>query len=74
MKENFPNGKFNGGIPAYGFKVENNKLVIDENEQKIVKRLFEIYTTTDLSLNKIAMMFNEEGLRNRQGKNSHNIK
>lgn len=68
MKENFLKGKFNGGIPAYGFKVVNNKLVIDENEQKIVKRLFEIYTTTDLSLNKIATIFNEEGLRNRQGK------
>ena len=69
MNENFLKGKFNGGIPAYGFKVVNNKLVIDEDEQKIIKMLFEIYTTTDLSLNKIARIFNEEGLRNRQGKN-----
>lgn len=68
MKENFLKGIFNGGTPAYGFKVENKRLVINEEEQKLVKRLFELYTTTDLSLNQIANIFNEEGLRNRQGK------
>lgn len=68
MMENFLKGKFNGGTPAFGFKVENNKLVINEEEQKIVQRLFKLYTTTDLSLNNIANIFNEEGLRNRQGK------
>ena len=68
MKENFLKGIFNGGTPAYGFKVENRKLVINREEQKLVQRLFKLYTTTDLSLNQIANIFNEEGLRNRQGK------
>lgn len=68
MMENFLKGKFNGGVPAYGFKVVDNKLTINEKEQEIVKRIFELYTTSDLSLNKIAQILNDEGLRNRNGK------
>jgi len=37
---------WNGGLTPYGYKVENKKLVINEDEAKIVKKVFENYITS----------------------------
>ncbi len=36
-------GTYTGGIPPFGFKVENTKLVADENKAPIIRYVFEQY-------------------------------
>lgn len=43
MRECVLAGHYTGGIPPYGFKVENKKLVADENTAPIIKYVFEQY-------------------------------
>ena len=58
-------GKFLGGIPPYGYKFESEdnhyKLVIDEEEASVVRRMFIMYSNGN-SLNKIAETFNSEAI------------
>lgn len=61
MKESRLKGRFTGGTVAYGYKVVNRKIEIDEDKAEIVRKIFDmtdqglphrkllhIYTITDL--------------------------
>lgn len=43
MKETRLKGNFTGGHIAYGYKVENHKVVIDEEKAKVVRFIYEQY-------------------------------
>ena len=51
MKQNAINGKFNGGRLPFGFKLDQNrKIVIDENNAEIVKYFFERYANFNVRI------------------------
>ena len=55
----------NGRI--WGYDKKDKKLVINEEEAKMVKELFELYATDSYSMKKIEDIFWERGYRNRNG-------
>jgi len=68
-------GFWMGGNPAYGFSLveikdsegrKRKKLVVNEKEAVIVKRIFEM-SAGGVSYRKIALQLNQEGLRTRNG-------
>jgi len=62
-------GQWLGGRPPLGYTREKDgkKLLINENEAKIVREMFELYLKGN-SLLKVANILNEEGYRSRAGK------
>lgn len=67
IKLNFLDGKTHG-ISPYGYtKGDNNKLVIDEEEADIIKRIYDL-SLKGVGTNKIAEIFNNEGIQTRYNK------
>lgn len=62
-------GEWPGGTPPYGYKLENEKLVIDEEEAKVVKEIFKMAETTGFYT--IARKLTEKGYLTRSGENWH---
>jgi site-specific DNA recombinase len=76
MKENARQGFFNGSKPPFGYKTEEldlpaakgrkKRLVIDETEAPIVRRMFELYSqglqAHEMGCKQIAAHFNERGV------------
>lgn len=58
------NGQFIGAFASYGYKkdeLDHNKLVIDEEAAKVVKRIYDMYIG-GLGQNTIAKILNDEGV------------
>jgi len=57
------------GIPLYGYKYNREKLCyeINEEEAKVVREIFGLYTESDSSLIKVARTLNDLGHRTRNG-------
>lgn len=68
MTEIFLKGYYNGGALTYGYKVVNHKYEINEDEAKIVRYVYDLYTKSFLSTNQIKMKLTEEGILGRNGK------
>lgn len=66
IRENFLKGLTIGGIPPFGYKVENKKMIIDEEKAQAVKIMFEDYAD-GYTKNEIAIKLNELGFRTRSG-------
>ncbi|MEL6672594.1 MAG: recombinase family protein [Bacteroidota bacterium] len=60
-------GKSTGGQAPFGYKWENNQLVINEDEANIVRQMFELYLEYKRKRT-VATMLNERGYRTRKGK------
>lgn len=60
-------GNYSGGGIPYGYKVENKKFVICEDEAKIVIRIFEMYAAGVIG-KKIIKILTDEGIMHRKGK------
>ena len=60
------NGQHTGGKPALGYKVENGRLVIHEEEAKIVRRIFREYAS-GMSYRDIINGLNRDGLKTKRG-------
>ncbi|MDE7372650.1 MAG: recombinase family protein, partial [Clostridia bacterium] len=45
MYENRRKGYFCGGLVPYGYRVENKRLLVDENQAEVVKYIFEQYAS-----------------------------
>lgn len=55
-KKSVKEGKWIGGYLAFGYKVgEDNKIVINEEEAIIVRKIFERYSSSDISMRKLGM-------------------
>ena len=57
-------GKWMGGIPPLGYRVEDRKLLIDEQEAGIVRMAFSLFIETGSALT-TSKMLNDQGLRPR---------
>ena len=65
-------GKSLGKAP-YGYQISNEgTFFIDQEEAKIVHKIFNLYTETNLGLRKIVEQLNNEGIKTRRG-NTWNI-
>ena len=60
LKENAINGKFTGGKTNYGYKLEDNSYVIDEEKAIVIRRIFEL-CIKKYGKARIAKTLNEEG-------------
>ncbi len=75
-------GRFRGGSTPYGYRLEKsgifnkrkhevNKLVIDEEESKVVQIMFNLCVSTGYGRWRIAMFLNDKGIKTRNGANWH---
>lgn len=53
--------------PSFGYDVNNNKLVINEDEAQIVKMIFEQYAIDNISVMEIARNVNELDIKTKRG-------
>ena len=67
LRETRIKGNYSGGGIPYGYKVENKKFVICEDEAKIVIRIFEMYASGVIG-KKIIKTLTDEGIMHRKGK------
>lgn len=60
-------GKVLGNNAIWGYEKNNCKLELNEDEAKIVKRIYEIYATGDIGIRKIGKELAKEGIYTRDG-------
>lgn len=65
-KKRMESGEFNCCAPAYGFNMKKGKLVINEEEAKVVRRIFDMYLN-GMGKQKIATILNNENIPRRYG-------
>ena len=69
MTQNVIEGKWNGGIMPLGYKLdENRNVVIDENKAYIIRELFERYVNETITMSGLAKSFKAKGYTNNKGK------
>ena len=56
-------GLWNGGFAPYGYALENGHLVINDDEADAIKKIFELYTTTELGIVGIVKWLFKHGYR-----------
>lgn len=66
-KQAIKSGVVLGNSNIFGYRKQDKKLVIDEEQAKIVRELFELYATGKYSFKKIENKFWEKGYRNTKG-------
>ncbi|MPM05903.1 hypothetical protein SDC9_52198 [bioreactor metagenome] len=75
-------GRFRGGVAPYGYRLEKsgvlnkhkhevNRLVIDDEEAKVVRMMFNLCVASGFGKWRIATFFTEKGIKNREGQNWH---
>lgn len=62
-REKARQGGWNGGFAPYGYALVDNKLVIAEAEAVAIRRIFELYTSSEIGLGGVANQLNLEGIR-----------
>lgn len=58
--------------PSFGYDVSNNKLIINENESKVVKMIFEQYAIDNLPMMNIAKNINALNIKTKRGSHFEN--
>lgn len=56
------------GIPPFGYKLKDRRLVIDQEEAEVVRKIFDLYVHEGYGTFRIAQMLNEQGCYPRSGK------
>ena len=67
MRHRAKNGKWNGGVVPYGYRVENKKLYINHEESEVIKKIFNKYIKLE-SLRGVTHWLNKNGCKTRNGK------
>lgn len=64
-------GKYRMSVPLFGYQYneETNEYVINEEEAKIVRMIFDMYVNQNVGTNTIAHELNQRGIKTRRGKN-----
>lgn len=57
-----------GNSRIFGYKKDNKRLIIDEEQAPMVRELFELYATDEYSMKQLETLFWEKGYRNYNGK------
>lgn len=60
-------GRVLGNSDIWGYEKKDGKLVIIEAEAKMIKRLFELYTTGKYGMSTVSNMLFKEGFKNKNG-------
>ena len=69
MTQNVIEGKWNGGKMPLGYKLdENRKIVIDEEKAPIIRETFNRYVSESITMSGLAKSFRKKGYTNLQGK------
>lgn len=66
VRQRAKSGKHTGGIPALGYRVENERLVIDDAEAETVRLIFGLYAAGQSYIDIIAEL-NRRGLKTKRG-------
>ncbi|MBR6954366.1 MAG: recombinase family protein [Clostridia bacterium] len=64
-------GKWNGGFAPYGYSLVDGQLVINEEEAKAVRIIFDRYVNSDMGSNGIARYLETHGVRKVQRQNGY---
>ena len=65
-------GKWNGGFPPYGYKLEKGFLYINEEEAEAIRIIFDQYVHTDIGANGLAKYLEQHGVQKIQRQNWKN--
>lgn len=65
-------GKWNGGIPPYGYTLKDGKLCINEDEAAAIRTIFDRYVNTSGGANGVAKYLVRHGIMKLQRKNGKN--
>lgn len=68
-KQKAREGKWNGGFAPYGYKLENGKLVVEEDERGIIEEIFDKFVNTNMGANTIARDLNLRGITKKRRQN-----
>ena len=73
-KQKAREGKWNGGVPPYGYLLdkENDTIVVDPESADIVKQIYKMYVTDDMTLADIAGYLNDHGYKKKKYR-SHDL-
>lgn len=68
-KQKAREGRWNGGFASYGYKLENGRLVVEEDERDIIAEIFDKFVNTNMGVNTIARDLNQRGITKKRRKN-----
>ncbi|MDF2791924.1 MAG: site-specific recombinase for integration and excision [Neobacillus sp.] len=74
MREKVWQGEWHGGTAPFGYNVIDGKLVIDEKEAMVVRKIFDLYTAEGLSDRRTALELNDLGYLTKKDKFWNEIK
>ena len=63
-------GEWNGGFAPYGYQLIDGKLVINEEEAKIIRLIFDKFNHTTMGVNSIATFLNQHGYKKTRRQNN----
>lgn len=72
FKRSLEKGRVLGTDNIWGYKKDDGKLVIDEDESKVVKEIFEVYANDEkIGLKNLSLYLKNKGILNRNGNPIH---
>ncbi len=72
FKRSIEKGRVLGTDNIWGYKKDDGKLVIDEEESKVVKQIFEVYANDEkIGLKNLSLYLKDKGILNRNGNPIH---
>lgn len=72
FKRSLEKGRVLGNDNIWGYKKDDGKLVIDEEESKVVKEIFEVYANDEkIGLKNLSLYLKDRGMFNRNGNPIH---
>lgn len=68
-REKARQGGWNGGFAPYGYRLENNQLLIQEDEAEAIKMIYEQFIHSDMGLGGVAKYLNMQGIKKKVRQN-----
>ena len=62
-REKARQGGWNGGFAPYGYSLKDNKLIIEEDEAVAIRKIFDMFTSSEIGYGGIAKQLNLQGIR-----------
>ena len=69
-REKARQGGWNGGFAPYGYKLEDGKLLIAEDEVDVIREIFKMYAIDNMGCEKIAKELNLRGIKKKIRQNN----
>lgn len=63
-------GKWNGGFAPYGYRLEDGKLMVAEDETEVIRVIYDKFIHTGMGMNKIAAWLNQQGYEKKKRQNN----